>query len=85
MPKGEMKWKLIPRGRAPCAGYESFATWEITYKFPHGLQANGIPYSGTGRVAYLPDIDEGREVLALLIKAFERRLTFVVGTSVTTG
>jgi deltex-like protein len=36
-------------------------------------------------VAYLPDTPEGRKVLALLVKAFERRFTFIVGTSVTTG
>jgi len=33
----------------------------------------------------LPDIPEGRESLALLVKAFERRMSFLVGTSVTTG
>lgn len=33
----------------------------------------------------MPDTAEGRHVLALLILAFERRLTFHVGTSVTTG
>jgi hypothetical protein len=30
-------------------------------------------------------ISQGKEVLTLLVKAFERRLTFIVGTSVTTG
>jgi deltex-like protein len=46
---------------------------------------NGTHYTGTGRHAFLPDNKEGREVLALLVKAFNRRLSFVVGTSVTTG
>jgi len=36
-------------------------------------------------MAYLPDNREGREVLQLLRKAFEARLVFTVGTSVTTG
>jgi deltex-like protein len=36
-------------------------------------------------VAYLPDTPEGREVLHLLEKCFERRLTFTVGRSITTG
>ena len=47
--------------------------------------SNGIPYTGTNRIAYLPDTLEGREVLALLFKAFQRRHTFTIGTSVTTG
>ena len=42
-------------------------------------------YSGTHRTAYLPDTKEGREVLSLLIEAFRRKLTFKVGTSITTG
>jgi deltex len=44
-----------------------------------------VKYRGTRRHAYLPDTPEGREVLALLVKAFERRHSFLVGTSVTTG
>ena len=46
---------------------------------------NGVPYRGTRRVAYLPDTVEGKEVLALLIKSFQRKITFTVGDSVTTG
>ncbi len=46
---------------------------------------NGKHYSGTNRTAYLPDNEDGRRVLSLLVKAFERRHTFMVGTSVTTG
>ena len=45
----------------------------------------GRRYEGTARTAYLPDNREGREVLQLLRKAFEARLVFTVGTSVTTG
>ncbi len=40
---------------------------------------------GTARNTYLPDNAEGREILRLLKVAFDRRLTFTVGTSVTTG
>jgi hypothetical protein len=50
-----------------------------------GKLKDGKRYTGTFRIAFLPDNPQGREVLALLIKAFERRLTFIVGTSVTTG
>ena len=62
-----------------CAGYNC-DTILIQYNFPNG---NG--YTGTHRNAYLPNNKEGREVLALLKIAFDRKLTFVVGTSVTTG
>ena len=52
----------------------------INYSFP-----NGQGYTGTHRTCYLPNNKEGREVLALLKVAFDRKLTFTVGTSVTTG
>ena len=42
-------------------------------------------YSGTGRMAYLPDTPEGRKVLFLFQKAWDRRLLFTVGRSITTG
>lgn len=40
---------------------------------------------GFPRVCYLPDTEKGRKVLKLLSIAFERRLVFTVGRSVTTG
>ena len=45
----------------------------------------GKAYRGTRRQAFLPDTNAGREVLALLERSFKQRLTFAVGTSVTTG
>ncbi|KAG5274829.1 hypothetical protein AALO_G00140600 [Alosa alosa] len=45
----------------------------------------GRPFQGARRTAYLPDNKEGREVLALLKKAFDQRLIFTVGTSRTSG
>jgi deltex-like protein len=47
----------------------------------------GRPYYAVGfpRVCYLPDTEKGRKVLKLLSIAFERRLIFTVGRSVTTG
>lgn len=45
----------------------------------------GQSYTGTYRTAYLPDNKEGNEVLRLLQIAWERRLTFTIGTSVTSG
>lgn len=36
-------------------------------------------------MAYLPDSPEGNRVLGLLRRAFEQRLIFTIGTSMTTG
>ena len=63
-----------------CDGYEDEGTIIIEYHFP-----SGKGYSGTSRTAYLPDNKEGKEILGLLKVSFDRKLTFVVGTSVTTG
>ena len=62
-----------------CQGYNCDSI-VIQYNFP-----NGQGYTGTSRTCYLPNNKEGREVLALLYIAFQRKLTFVVGTSITTG
>jgi len=45
----------------------------------------GRRYTGTRRVAYLPSTKEGEDVLCLLKTAWDRRLLFSVGTSITTG
>uniref|UniRef100_A0A663FFY1 E3 ubiquitin-protein ligase n=1 Tax=Aquila chrysaetos chrysaetos TaxID=223781 RepID=A0A663FFY1_AQUCH len=71
-------------------GYEKFGTIIIQYVFPPGVQGvehpnPGVRYPGTTRVAYLPDCPEGNKVLGLFRKAFDQRLTFTVGTSMTTG
>ena len=71
-------------------GYERAGTIVIEYKFKSGTQGKkhpnpGHPYSGTQRTAYLPDTKEGRKVLGLLRRAFDQRLTFTIGTSVTSG
>lgn len=73
---------LIPQS---CSGYPNTDTFRIQYSIPNGIKPDGIPYSGTNRIAFLPNTDEGREVLFLLKIAFERNLTFTVGTSMTTG
>ena len=43
----------------------------------------GEPYIGTTRCAYLPDNSEGWEVVRLLRKAFDERLLFTIGYSMT--
>jgi deltex-like protein len=45
----------------------------------------GVPYHGTNRTCYLPNNAEGRKVRDMLRIAFNRRLIFTVGTSLTTG
>ena len=62
-----------------CAGYNC-DTIVINYNFN-----NGPGYTGTSVGCYLPNNKEGREVLSLLKVAFDRKLTFTVGTSITTG
>ena len=78
-----MTWKLEP---FPCDGFPKTSTWAISYGFAGGKhKESGKVYSGDGRHCYVPDTPEGREVLALLVKAFKRRLTFTVGFSVVRG
>ena len=45
----------------------------------------GTRYNGMTRTAYLPNNKEGQHILKLLKKAFEARLVFTIGQSVTTG
>ncbi|KAK2181561.1 hypothetical protein NP493_393g04015 [Ridgeia piscesae] len=83
---GRMETNVIP-GSLP--GYPC-QTIVIQYNFPGGTQTAehphpGQPYSGAHRTAYLPDNTDGHRILRLLRKAFEQRLIFTVGRSVTTG
>ncbi|CAF4495173.1 unnamed protein product [Rotaria sp. Silwood2] len=80
----------VLRRRLPGFKHTSSGTIEITYHFPNGTQDKrhpnpGMPYHGTTRVAYLPDNNEGRNILKLLEKAFHLRQIFTVGQSRTTG
>lgn len=58
---------------------------EIDYDFPDGKDSYGKDYGGTRRIAYLENNTDGLIVLDLLKRAFEQRLTFTIGTSITTG
>ena len=82
MPPGSMKAYISKSQK--CSGYHDY-TIVIDYNIPSGKLPNGQYFTGTSRRAYLPNNKEGREILALLKIAFDRKLTFVVGTSVTTG
>ncbi|XP_061603556.1 probable E3 ubiquitin-protein ligase DTX3 [Phyllopteryx taeniolatus] len=71
-------------------GHEGYGCICIIYSFSPGLQTPehpnpGVRYPGTDRLAYLPDSPDGNRVLGLLRRAFEQRLTFTIGTSMTTG
>eukprot|EP00058_Branchiostoma_floridae_P023370 XP_002608860.1 hypothetical protein BRAFLDRAFT_241590 [Branchiostoma floridae] len=86
--RGTMKSKVDMFTKLP--GYPKHGTIVIDYHFPRGTQGPehpnpGRPYFATSRQAYLPDNREGREVLALLQRAFNQRLVFTVGTSSSTG
>jgi len=65
-------------------GYEYFSTIMITYKIPSGTQGPNHPnpgkhYTGKTYYAYLPNSSEGKQVLELLEKAFNARMTFTIG------
>ena len=86
-PHGRMAWHLE---QVPLPGYINYGTIVIDYDFPGGVQSAQLPvpgssYAATHHTAYLPDNKEGREVLALLKRAFDQLLLFTIGTSVTTG
>ena len=62
------------------------------FSIPSGIQGPEHPHPGQmyyavgfPRVCYLPDNEMGRRVLRLFQVAFERRLIFTIGRSVTTG
>ncbi|XP_019640452.1 PREDICTED: E3 ubiquitin-protein ligase TRIM33-like [Branchiostoma belcheri] len=87
-PQGSMTWAIHLGTRLP--GYENCEAIVISYYFPNGIQGPEHPnpgrsYKGTSRNAYLPHNDEGRELVQLLKRAFDNRLVFTIGTSVTTG
>ncbi|XP_029286509.1 E3 ubiquitin-protein ligase DTX3L-like [Cottoperca gobio] len=72
----------------PLPGFSDCGTIVINYDIQSGRQTHSNPgqyFTGINRTAYLPDNNEGREVLHLLEKAFDQKLIFTVGTSRTTG
>ncbi|NXM57071.1 DTX3L ligase, partial [Illadopsis cleaveri] len=86
-PEGTMSTKTI---RSSLPGYPSCGTIQIDYYMNGGIQTSSHPnpgqrYRPAHRVAYLPDNEEGREILQLLRKAFDQKLIFTVGQSHTTG
>ena len=83
-PSGTM---TIERPKLVCDGQPMIS---IRYSLKGGIQKEyhenpGVRYSGTSRIAYLPDSPDGYRLLRRLICAFRQGLTFRVGTSTTTG
>jgi len=90
MPEGKLKIEPLAVGKCPLSGYESYGTFRLRMSFPDGIQGEDHPnpgqaFEGTSRTAYLPDTPEGKEVLNLIQTAWDRKLLFRIGTSVTTG
>ena len=87
MPYGTMKVQLI---NAQCEGELATTTFEIIYSFPSGVQNDnhvhpGTLYSGTVRHCYVPNTEDGQKIINLLKICWERKLTFTIGTSITSG
>ncbi|XP_069981793.1 probable E3 ubiquitin-protein ligase DTX2 isoform X2 [Penaeus vannamei] len=88
-PDGKMSVIIVQRS---LPGHSDCNTIQITYNIQSGIQGPehphpGLPYKAIGfpRTAYLPNNAKGKKVLSLLREAWQRRLIFTVGTSVTTG
>ncbi|XP_072279974.1 uncharacterized protein [Pyxicephalus adspersus] len=81
-PPGKMSFHIIPHS---LPGYSEFETIQIIYHIQSGVQGPGQPHPGKRFTAqdfplhcYLPNTKKGREILLLLINAWERRLLFPV-------
>lgn len=88
MPNGVMS--IYAHASTHLPGYESYGTIEMIFAFPSGFQDDSHPhpfhpYKGDQRVAYLPDNPEGRRVMNLFRLAWERKLLFSIGYSVSRG
>ena len=86
---GQMTWN---KNTWTIPGYHNCGMIIITYNMMPGIQTAEHPHPGTPyhvhgfpRTAFLPDNQQGNTVLGMMITAFQRRLTFTVGTFLTTG
>ena len=82
-PPGQMMWKKYEES---LPGFEGCGTFVVTFTFYDGTQCSEHPnpgelYKGMSCIAYLPDTQEGKQVLKLLSKAFDARLVFTVSRS----
>ena len=61
---------------------------QVTFSIPAGTQGAGHPspgthYAGISRMGYFPDTEEGRIIVDMIKVAWERRLMFTIGHSLT--
>ncbi|XP_029431616.1 E3 ubiquitin-protein ligase DTX4 [Rhinatrema bivittatum] len=84
-PPGKMEYHIIPHS---LPGHSDCDTIRIIYSIYSGLQGPEHPNPGKSfsaqgfpRHCYLPDNEQGRKVLRLLLLAWDRRLIFTIGTS----
>ncbi|CAK6955690.1 uncharacterized protein LOC128355481 [Scomber scombrus] len=80
-PNGKMTWKTK---RTSLPGFPGCGTIVINYDMQGGRQAARHPnpskrFYGISRDAYLPNNEEGKEVLQLLKRAFDEELIFTIG------
>lgn len=87
---GQMMWTRRPEMSLP--GYQDCGTIVIKYVFSNGVQDVSHPNPGKPfyaksfpRHSFLPDNEKGNRVLRMLMTAFQRRLTFTIGRSITRG
>lgn len=87
-PSGSMRIHLT---HSDCPGFKpSTKAIQIDYAIPRGIQSSfhenpGATYSATRRTAFLPNNDEGVQLLDRLKYAWMHGMTFSIGTSLTTG
>eukprot|EP00658_Telonema_sp_P-2_P060307 TRINITY_DN4925_c0_g1_i5.p1 TRINITY_DN4925_c0_g1~~TRINITY_DN4925_c0_g1_i5.p1 ORF type:complete len:335 (+),score=58.45 TRINITY_DN4925_c0_g1_i5:68-1072(+) len=87
MPPGKMS---STRNKHSLPGYPDSGTIVMHFSIKSGVQTAEHPspgkrFSGTSRTAYLPDNAEGQRVAKMLERAWDQRLLFTVGDSLTTG
>jgi len=86
---GTMSHRIL---NTPLPGHSGCDTIEMTFMFTPGIQGQEHPHPGQyynpvgfPRTAFLPDNQEGLKALHGLYLAWEQRLLFTVGRSITTG
>jgi len=74
------------------SGYENCGCFEIIFNFTPGIQGPEHPNPGQPfnchsfpRTAYLPDNKDGEMALHGIYMAWNQRMLFTIGTSITTG
>lgn len=85
MPPGRMTWRVDKWEKLDGEDCKEGAI-VIDYRFESGvIPGTSTHYRSDGRTAYIPNNKDGKMLLGMLIEAFKRKLTFMVGTSLTTG